>query len=47
MIVAHSSEIEIEKSLILREKRLDLLGGGKYESKKIFKQFIYWCISFF
>ena len=26
MIVARSSEIEIEKSLILREKRLDLLG---------------------
>lgn len=37
MIVAHSSEIEIKKSLILRGKRLDLLGRkvyGKLYGKK-------------
>lgn len=27
MIVAHSSEIEIKKTLILKRKRLDLLGS--------------------
>ena len=31
MIFVHSSEIETKKSLILKEKRLDLLGSLNYE----------------
>ena len=38
MIVAHSSEIEIKKSLILREKRLDLLGS---ENKMLYVVSLY------
>ena len=30
MIFVHSSEIETKKSLILKEKRLDLLGSDDY-----------------
>lgn len=37
MIVVHSSEIETKKSLILKEKRLDLLGRVEMEEKKYLK----------
>ena len=33
MIVVHSSEIETKKSLILKEKRLDLLGRVNFTSR--------------
>ena len=38
MIVVHSSEIETKKSLILKEKRLDLLGREKNATFKTIKK---------
>ena len=35
MIVVHSSEIETKKSLILKEKRLDLLGRSKMSVERM------------
>ena len=37
MIVVHSSEIETKKSLILKEKRLDLLGRSYDPSKRLYR----------
>ena len=48
MIVVHSSEIETKKSLILKEKRLDLLGrmvmnqkSSSATGERIYKAFVY------
>ena len=38
MIVVHSSEIETKKSLILKEKRLDLLGRLRLEEETLLKK---------